>query len=236
MDVLYLSALLTFCFCFLFSFCFLVTMETESSKFLPCFLNKLLQKNLPYAFWEQWKYRNPQADTVWHLDNSHTWWGQKGMGMHKTLCCKQMVVYMENNLFKNCKGRWLLLKGALGGFFLQHTHTKITLLIIKHLTILTLKFEQDHLGGTLRKHVFSHMWTAKVQISLCICTVWSGPSLCTYRIIGYYRIYEWRANAQGWIWICIFCAWCGPFNYLEVCLKMPRWGLYCLFGHVCSDI
>ena len=120
--------------------------------------------------------------------------------------------------------------------FLSTTHTKITLLIIKHLTILTLKFEQDHLGGTLQKHVFSHMWTAKVQISLRICTVWSGPSLCTYRIIGYYRMYEWRANAQGWIWICIFCAWCGPFNYLEVCLKMLRWGLHCLFGHVCSEI
>ena len=40
----------------------------------------------------------------------------------------------------------------------------------------------------------------KAQISLCICTVWSGPSLSTNRIIGYYRMYKWRAKARM-----IFC-------------------------------
>ena len=42
-----------------------------------------------------------------------------------------------------------------------------------------------------------HMQSAKAQISLCINAVWSGPSLSANRIIGYYRIYKWRAKA-GW--------------------------------------
>ena len=44
----------------------------------------------------------------------------------------------------------------------------------------------------------------KAQISLRIYTVWLGPFLSTNRIIGYYRMYEWRAKAlilcacEGW--------------------------------------
>ena len=51
-------------------------------------------------------------------------------------------------------------------------------------------------GHAMRKHVFRHMWTAKTKISLRICTVWSGLSLSANWIIGYYRLYEWRAKAQ----------------------------------------
>ena len=40
------------------------------------------------------------------------------------------------------------------------------------------------------------MQTAKAQIRLCVSTVWSGPSLSTNRITGYYRMYEWRAKAR----------------------------------------
>ena len=34
-----------------------------------------------------------------------------------------------------------------------------------------------------------HMWTAKVQISMCVHVIWSGSSLTSYRIFGYYRTY-----------------------------------------------
>ena len=51
------------------------------------------------------------------------------------------------------------------------------------------------------KHMLLHAKTcllAKTQLSLGICIFWSGPSLSnriTNRIIGYYRICEWRAKA-----------------------------------------
>ena len=53
----------------------------------------------------------------------------------------------------------------------------------------------------MRKHVFGHMRTAKAQISLRIRAGWSGPSLSTNTIIGYYRMYEWRVKSQV-----IYCA------------------------------
>ena len=62
------------------------------------------------------------------------------------------------------------------------------------------------------KHVFEHMWSAKAQISLHICTVWSRPSLYANRIMGYYRMYHWRTKVVirlcaciGWTSICAFC-------------------------------
>ena len=64
------------------------------------------------------------------------------------------------------------------------------------------------MGRAMRKRVFGHMRTAKAQISLHICAVWSGPSLSAYRIIGNYRMYQVKSNARmrlcacvGWIWI-----------------------------------
>ena len=56
--------------------------------------------------------------------------------------------------------------------------------------------------------------------------VWSGPSLLINRIIGYYRMFQWRANVRmrlracaGWseymhfvhVWRHFFFAWCGPY-------------------------
>ena len=65
----------------------------------------------------------------------------------------------------------------------------------------------------MRKRVFWHMRTAKAQISLHIRAVWSGPSLSANRIIGHYRMRQWKANVRmrlcacvGWICICAFCA------------------------------
>ena len=48
----------------------------------------------------------------------------------------------------------------------------------------------------MRKCVIGHMRTAKAQIRLRIHAVWSVPSMSAYRIIGYYRIYEWRAKTR----------------------------------------
>ena len=62
------------------------------------------------------------------------------------------------------------------------------------------------------------------QISLHIHAVWSEPSLSANRIIGYYRMYEYRAEAQMIPCICAgwsesahfvhvqrhFFTWCGP--------------------------
>ena len=50
------------------------------------------------------------------------------------------------------------------------------------------------MGHAMRKRVFGQLWTAKIQISLRIRADWSGPSLSSNRIIGYYRMYEWRAK------------------------------------------
>ena len=49
----------------------------------------------------------------------------------------------------------------------------------------------------------------------CIHAVWSGPLLSAARIIGYYRMYQWRAKTQIRLWICDFRA----------CLKTPFFSL-----------
>ena len=61
-----------------------------------------------------------------------------------------------------------------------------------------------YMGGAMRKRVCGHMWTVKAQISLRVCAGWSGLSLLTNSIIGYYTLYEWGATEQ---WTIIFeCA------------------------------
>ena len=60
------------------------------------------------------------------------------------------------------------------------------------------------MGCVRWKQVFGHMRTAKVKISLRIRAVWSGPSMSTNSIIGYYMIFQWRANAMVKL-----CTWAG---------------------------
>ena len=68
----------------------------------------------------------------------------------------------------------------------------------------------SHMGHAMWKCVFRDMQTVKAQISLCIHAVWLGSSLSANRMIGYYRMFQWRANAQMtlgmWrmMWICTF--------------------------------
>ena len=68
----------------------------------------------------------------------------------------------------------------------------------------------------MRKLVFGHMRTAKAKISLRIRAVWSGPSLSANRIIGDYRMYQWRANA--WMGLCACAGWISAFC---ACSKTP---------------
>ena len=82
-----------------------------------------------------------------------------------------------------------------------------------------------------------HALTAKAQIRLHGCAVWSGPSLSAARSIGFYRLYQCRAKPRmrpcacaGWSTYARFCAcskpllarpiWCtnqenGPYSICE---------------------
>ena len=66
-----------------------------------------------------------------------------------------------------------------------------------------------------------HMQTAKAQISLGIHSVWSGPSLSTNRIIGYYRLYLWRAKV--WIILYPFPGWSESANFAQVWRHLFTW-------------
>ena len=52
----------------------------------------------------------------------------------------------------------------------------------------------QYMDRVMRKRVCGHMPTVKAQISLRI--TWSGFSLSAKRIIGHYRMYQWRWNAR----------------------------------------
>ena len=69
------------------------------------------------------------------------------------------------------------------------------------------------MGCTVQKCVYWHMLTGKVQISLCIHAVWSGPSLPINRINGYYRMNGWRAKAQ--MVICACAGWSESGHFVQ---------------------
>ena len=101
-----------------------------------------------------------------------------------------------------------------------------------------------------------HMQTAKGQIRLHRCAVWSGPLLSANRIISHLRMYQWRGNARMrlyasmvWVWIFEFCAcsrclfaWCAPndISYLHVKRffqpKIPIFFLFLLKNICCGYI
>ena len=68
-----------------------------------------------------------------------------------------------------------------------------------------------HMGCAMQKRVFSHMRTAKTQISLHIRAVLSGPLLSAKRIFGYYRMFQWKANAR--IILCACAGWCASAHF-----------------------
>ena len=55
------------------------------------------------------------------------------------------------------------------------------------------------------------MRIAKVQISLCIRTVWSGPLLSAINTIGYKRMYKWRTKTR--MSPCACAGWYEYFAY-----------------------
>ena len=73
-----------------------------------------------------------------------------------------------------------------------------------------------HIGRAMRKCDFGHMRTAKAQVSLRIRAGSSGPSLSANKIIGYYRMYEWRVKARM-----ILCA-CAELSYLAHFAQVRR--------------
>ena len=62
-------------------------------------------------------------------------------------------------------------------------------------------WNRENICRAIQKCVIRHMWTVKAQIRLRICAVWSGPSLSTNTIIGYYKMYELRAKNKI-LWTC----------------------------------
>ena len=85
---------------------------------------------------------------------------------------------------------WLT-QGCLVCFFLPQG-------IVCYFTVLLCQrnnFREYHNSATPSvKCAFGHARTAKTQFRL---RGWSGPSLSAAKIIGYYKICQWRANARG---------------------------------------
>ena len=48
----------------------------------------------------------------------------------------------------------------------------------------------------MQKRVFEHMQKANAHIHMRMRTVWPVPSLSANRIIGYYRLYDWKTKAR----------------------------------------
>ena len=71
------------------------------------------------------------------------------------------------------------------------------------------------------KCVFGHMRIVTTQIIWRIRAVWSGPSLSTTRIIGYYIMYEWRAKA--WMILCACAGWCESAHFTHAPRHLFAW-------------
>ena len=73
----------------------------------------------------------------------------------------------------------------------------------------------------IRKHVYGHMRTANAQIRLRIRAVWSGPSLSANRIVGYYRMFQRKANAQMSFRAC--AEWCKSTHFAHARRNFFAW-------------
>ena len=62
--------------------------------------------------------------------------------------------------------------------------------------------------------VYRQVQAAKIRTSLHICPVWSAPLLLANRIIGYYRMYEWKAKA--WMILCACTGWSESAHFVLV--------------------
>ena len=82
------------------------------------------------------------------------------------------------------------------------SHSVLTGHIVCDLLNHQIKKVSIHVGHPMQEVVFGHIPTEKVQISLCICAVWSGPPLSanSHWIL---QMYERRAKVQmpGWYFV-----------------------------------
>ena len=88
----------------------------------------------------------------------------------------------------------------------------------------------DYLGRVMRNCVLAHMRTANSQISLRIRAVRSRPLLSANRIIGHYRMYQWRAHA-----LMKFCA-CVGINLNMCILRMLEDTFSLDAAHLCFTV
>ena len=89
----------------------------------------------------------------------------------------------------------------------------------------------ENVSETMRKRAFGHICgQRRAQISLRIRAVWSGPPLSANRIMGYYRLCEWRAKARMILFACAewyecaLCA-CSKALFLMAC-RIYLWSEY----------
>ena len=76
-----------------------------------------------------------------------------------------------------------------------------------------------------QKRVFTHVRVTKAQLRLRNRAVWSGPSLSSNRIIGYYLIYDWRAKPR--MILCACAGWFESAHFAHVRRHFSAWrGLY----------
>ena len=116
-------------------------------------------------------------------------------------------------------------------WFVKNVHFRSILCQPEFLINLIIVIKIYYVGRAMRKCVFGHMPTAKVQISLRIRAVWSELSLSANRIIGHYRMYPWRENVRmrlcacvGWIWICSFWT-CSKLPFMHGVTDRCYWWL-----------
>ena len=87
-------------------------------------------------------------------------------------------------------------------------------------------WNRENICRAIQKCVIRHMWTVKAQIRLRIRAVWSGPSLSTNTIIGYYKMYELRAENQMILWTCAEWSETVYFVYVWRHFFCLTWAIY----------
>ena len=77
-----------------------------------------------------------------------------------------------------------------------------------------------------------HVQKATAQIRIADAQVWSGAWLSANRIIGYYRMFPWRANAR--MRLCACAWWCKSAHFAHVRRQFfawrDQWNAECIHG------
>ena len=99
----------------------------------------------------------------------------------------KVSVYLNRHVFEYPLSKfWSRTMKNIKIFYLKKNHflvVKVSVYLNRHVFVMT-NYPNLHLGRSMRKRVFGFMQTVQAQISLLIRSVWSGPLLSAYRIIG----------------------------------------------------